>query len=55
MPIMRAAKTFKIDRDRSVLPGDLYDCTESVARHHEALAYATRHSEEFDLSVREAA
>ena len=42
MPLMQASKTFKIDRNKFVHPGDEYYCSENVARHHEAMGYATR-------------
>ena len=42
MPIMRASQKFKIDTAKFVSPGDEYFCSEAVARHHEAMGYATR-------------
>ena len=42
MPLMRANKTFKIDRNRFVAPGEQYDCTEGVARSHEAMGHGER-------------
>ncbi len=42
MPQMQARRSFRIDGNRKLKPGEHYDCTEAVARHHEAMGYAAR-------------